>query len=315
MKNSKKPLISICVPVFNEEDVLPILFSRLNKVLSELVRKYNFELILTDNNSSDNTWKVIREQKDIGYKSFSVRAYRFSRNFGFQNSILENFRRSHGDAVIQLDADLQDPPELIPEFLSTWESGSQIVYGIRRSRAEGILSTKLRTLGYWFLDIFSEHPIPPNAGDFRLLDRKVVNALAQQNLVEPFLRGSIAGLGFNQSGIPFDRTERTAGKSKFPPFEVLTLGIKGVINHSLIPLRLSTYLGALVLITSALGGFYYFLQSRLNPELPEGFTTTQVLILSGIGLNAFFLGIIGEYISRIYRLVRAEPNVIIQDEL
>jgi len=315
MNNPKKPLISICVPVFNEEDVLPELFSRLDLVLSELCNLYDFELVFTDNNSSDSTWRVIRDQRDIGYKSFSVRAFRFSRNFGFQNSILENFRKSQGDAVIQLDADLQDPPELIPEFLKKWDSGNKIVYGIRRSRAEGVLPTKLRSLGYWILDIFSEHPIPPNVGDFRLLDRKVVNALAQQNLVEPFLRGSIAGLGFNQIGIPFDRQERTAGESKFPPLQVLTLGVKGVINHSLIPLRLSTYLGALVLITSGLGGLYYLIQSRVNPELPEGFTTTQVLILAGIGLNAFFLGIIGEYISRIYRLVRAEPNVIIQDEL
>ena len=315
MNKSKKPLISICIPVFNEEDVLPELFTRLDLVLSELISTYDFELVFTDNNSTDSTWTVIRDQKDIGYKSFTVRAFRFSRNFGFQNSILENFRKSHGDAVIQLDADLQDPPELIPELLRKWDSGNKIVYGIRRSRAEGILPTKLRSLGYWMLDIFSEHPIPPNAGDFRLLDRKVVDALAQQNLVEPFLRGSIAGLGFSQIGIPFDREERTAGESKFPPLQVLTLGIKGVINHSLIPLRLSTYLGALVLITSGLGGLYYFLQSRVNPELPEGFTTTQVLILAGIGLNAFFLGIIGDYISRIYRLVRAEPNVIIQDEL
>lgn len=315
MNNSKKPLISICIPVFNEEDVLPELFTRLDEVLSKLIKRYNFELVFTDNNSTDRTWNIISHHKEIGYKSFNLRAFRFSRNFGFQNSILENFRKSNGDAVIQLDADLQDPPELIPEFLLQWESGIKIVYGIRQSRAEGTLPTKLRSLGYWILNIFSQYPIPQNAGDFRLLDRKVVNALSKQNLVEPFLRGSIAGLGFNQVGIPFDREKRTAGKSKFPPLQVLKLGIKGVINNSLIPLRLSTYLGALVLITSGLGGLYYLLQSRVNPELPEGFTTTQVLILAGIGLNAFFLGIIGEYISRIYRLVRGEPNVIIEDEL
>jgi glycosyltransferase involved in cell wall biosynthesis len=315
MEDLDKKLVSICVPVFNEESVIPELFSRLRVVLGSLKSEYDFEVVFTDNHSTDSTWDLLKVEAASSLNFFSVKALRFSRNFGFQNSILENYRLARGDAVIQLDADLQDPPELISVFLQKWESGFDVVYGVRQSRSEGLISSRLRTQGYRILDFLAEHSLPENAGDFRLVDRKVLDALINQNLVDPYLRGSIASLGFNQIGIPFERMARAGGESKFPPTKVFALGLKGVINHSLIPLRLSTYLGAIVLFVSACGGVFYFIQRQVSSDIPPGFTTTQILILSAIGFNAFFLGIIGEYVSRIYRIVRAEPNAVIQDKI
>lgn len=315
MNNRNKALVSICIPVYNEEEAIPHLFSKLRLVLAPLNYKYNFEIIITDNHSLDATWPQVLLEKKTNNDLFLIRAFRFSKNFGFQNSILANFGYANGSAVIQLDADLQDPPELIATFLEHWEAGYHVVFGVRTSRSESRFSTRIRKRGYALVNLLSEHPIPKNAGDFRLLDRKVVQALSNQRLIDPYLRGSIASLGFNQIGIPYHRLLRNNGQSKFPASKVLSLGIVGVINHSLIPLRISTYVGAIVLMLSFSGGIYYVIQSSLNADLPAGFTTTQVLILAGIGLNAFFLGIIGEYISRIYRLVRQEPSVIIEEEV
>ena len=244
-----------------------------------------------------------------------IKGLRFSKNFGFQNSILANFKRSQGDAVIQIDADLQDPPELIVNFLDYWESGYQVVFGVRTHRPENWVLRFIRSVGYSVIDFLGEFEIPKNAGDFRLLDRKVVDVLLTQSPLQPYLRGTIAGLGFNQIGISYNRHERIREESKFPIKRLLNLGLVGVLNHSLIPLRISTFVGGITLILSILGGSYYVIQQELNANLPPGFTSTQVLILAGIGLNAFFLGIIGEYISRIYRIVRGDLGVVIQDEL
>ena len=307
-KNTK--LISICIPVLNEAENIPFLLDKLNLVANSLPQ-YDFEFVFSDNHSIDGSWNQIylASQSDA-----RIKGIRFSKNFGFQNSILANFKRSQGDAVVQIDADLQDPPELLIQFLEQWEHGYHVVYGIRTHRPENWFIRFFRLAGYFVINFLGEFEIPKNAGDFRLLDRKVVDALLRQSPLQPYLRGSIAGLGFNQIGISYKRNERSRGESKFPIRKVFNLGLIGVFNHSLIPLRISTFVGGSTLLLSVLGGLYYVIQQEINKNLPPGFTSTQVLILAGIGLNAFFLGIIGEYISRIYRIVRGDLGVIIEDE-
>ncbi|HEY9133952.1 MAG TPA: glycosyltransferase family 2 protein [Dyella sp.] len=306
------PLVSIAIPVYNEEGNIAVLYSRLHTLASDMVDECHFEFVFTDNSSTDNTWTMLR---NLAAKDSRIRALRFSKNFGFQRSILANYLHTRGDAVMQIDADLQDPPELLREFLALWRKGYHVVYGIRRARPEGRLIHSFRKIGYWMIDRISEHPIPRNAGDFRLVDRKVIDALANQRSAEPYLRGLIAGLGFRQIGITYDRSARTAGVSKFNVGQLIRLGLTGVFNHSLVPLRLATVAGTVILSLSALGTVYYLILKLLFPDFPRGIASLHILILFGIGFQSLLLGILGEYLLRIYRILRREPIAIIQDAI
>jgi dolichol-phosphate mannosyltransferase len=308
----KKPLISIAIPVLNEEGNVRSLYARLCALADDMADRCDFEFVFTDNHSKDQTWSILGQ---LALTDPRVRAIRFSRNFGFQNSILANYLHTRGDAVMQIDADLQDPPELLEQFFALWQQGYKVVYGIRRKRPEGALLQLMRRCGYWFIDKISEHPIPRDVGDFRLVDRAVIRALAKTNSVTPYLRGMIAGMGFNQTGIEYDRDARTSGDSKFNVSRLIRLGLTAVFNHSTVPLRLATYIGVVILFLSAAAAVYYLGLRWADPTLPRGFTTIQLMLLFGIGLNAFLLGIIGEYILRIYRTLRADPIAIIEQSL
>jgi dolichol-phosphate mannosyltransferase len=307
--NKVKKLVSVAIPVKNESPNLQVLYEALTQ-LADSHPMYGFEFVFTDNHSSDSSWEKLRQ---FSVADSRIRGVRFSKDFGFQNSILENYRICKGDAVIQLDADLQDPPELIGLFLENWERGYHVVYGIRRRPEETILLRKFRDIGYFAINILSESRIPKGAGDFRLLDRKVITALLQQNHSKPYLRGMVAGLGFNQLGLVYERKSRKFGESKFPASKLLSLGLNGIINHSTFPLRLATYAGGVLLILSAIASIYSVFSFILSDNLPRGFTSLQVVQFLTIGINSFFLGIIGEYVLRIYRIVRKDPQIIVED--
>lgn len=300
-------LISIAIPVLNEAENIAPLMERLIVVAAEMPQ-YDFEFLFSDNDSSDSTWEKICEHAQSDSR---VKGILFSKNVGFQNSILENFRNCKGNAIVQIDADLQDPPELIPKFLEEWQRGAEVVYGRRVIRKENLFISGVRRFGYRLIDLMSDSGITRDAGDFRLIDRKVADAVLRQNLVNPYLRGVISSLGFKQVGIDYSRSAREIGQSKFPLRRVFSLGFSAIINHSVFPLRLATYLGGFTLVVSILNGVYAFIAHFKNPDLPAGFTTTQLYLLASIGLNSLFLGIIGEYISRIYRiLTNAERPII-----
>jgi len=308
----KKPLISISIPVLNEEGNLDELYRRLCALAERMKDRCELEFVFSDNHSNDQTWallSVLAERDD------RIRAIRFSKNFGFQRSILANYMHTRGDAVMQIDADLQDPPEMLENFFELWQKGYQVVYGTRKKRPENVLLHAFRKLGYWVIDKISEHPIPIDAGDFRLIDRKVIQALVQIKTASPYLRGMIAGLGFNQTGIPYDRDARTVGESKFNASRLMRLGLTAVFNHSSVPLRASSFLGATILTASIFGALYYLVLKALHPELPLGLASIHILVLFGIGLNSFLLGIIGEYLLRIYLVLRAEPVAIVEQSL
>lgn len=308
----KKPLISIAIPVLNEEGNIDALYARLCALAERMVDRCDLEFVFTDNHSEDKTWSMLAR---IASADPRVRAIRFSRNFGFQNSILANYLHTRGDAVMQIDADLQDPPEMLEQFFDLWRQGYKVVYGIRRKRPEGLLLRLLRKCGYWFIDKISEHPIPRDVGDFRLIDRAVIVALAKTRSVTPYLRGMIASMGFDQTGIVYDRDARTSGESKFNVVRLLRLGFTAVFNHSSVPLRLAIYIGVFILFLSGAAAIYYLALRWIDPTLPRGFTSIQLMLLFGIGLNAFLLGIIGEYILRIYRTLLSDPIAIIERSL
>jgi len=306
------PLISIAIPVLNEADNLDALYSRLLDVARLMKDKCDLEFVFTDNHSDDRTWQKLSE---LAAQDQRVRAIRFSKNFGFQRSILANYLHARGSAVMQIDADLQDPPEMLVEFFDFWRKGFRVVYGIRRTRKEGALNQGFRRVGYWFIDLISEHPIPRDVGDFRLIDRSVIDALGKFRSASPYLRGMIAGLGFSQTGIPYDRDARRAGVSKFDITRLIRFGLTAIFNHSAVPLRIASILGGMMLGASVLGGLYYVGLKLLKPELPQGLASIHILVLFGIGLQSLLLGIIGEYLLRIYLILRSEPLVIVESSL
>lgn len=309
----KKFLISILVPVFNEEENVKPLYEAVKKELDRIADEYDYELIFTDNRSSDGTFTKLTQ---LAQRDGRVKVVRFSRNVGYQRSIFTGYCLAQGNAAIEIDCDLQDPPGLIHTFLAKWREGYEVVYGVRVARQESWLISEVRKIFYRVINFLSEDKLPINAGDFRLVDRKILNQLKQIYDANPYLRGTIAGMGFNQLGIPYERRERLRGRSKFNLGSMTALAIDGILNHSILPLRCATFTGLFV----SAGLILYFLSLLVltyffHFDWPRGFATMSALILIAISLNAFFLGIMGEYLGRIYRQVKRNPIVIIDKVL
>jgi len=312
-KGDNRILLSITIPVYNEIGNIADLYNRLLLAIRSLQRRYEFEFVFTDNHSEDGSFEKLR---DLAQRDPRVRVIRFSKNFGYQRSILTGLLRARGEAAIQLDSDLQDPPELIPTMVKLWEEGANVVYGVRRSRQEGWVTNQLRKAYYKGLNWISEEAIPADAGDFRLVDRSVLEQLRNIRDENPYLRGIIAGLGFSQKALPYDRAARTKGESKFPMKRMISIGLDGILNHSTVPLRLAMYTGIVVSLATILGTLGYIGgKLLLGADWPRGFATTTVLILMSLGLNALFLGIIGEYLGRIYRQMKRPGQAIIEAEV
>ena len=309
---AKKPLVSICVPTLNEVGNLEALYFRLCTVAKTMKYHCNFEFIFSDNHSDDGTWELLEK---FAAQDVRVKAIRFSKNFGFQRSIFANYLHARGDLVMQIDADLQDPPEMFADFFKKWGEGFDVIYGIRVARSENWFLSHWRQLGYWMIDKLSTESLPRNAGDFRLMDRKVVDALLKIKLQEPYIRGIIATLGFNQIGIPYSRDSRASGESKFNLARLMRLGLSAVFQHSTLPLRLATYLGTTILVSTILGATYYVFLRISNPHLPQGMASLHIIVLFGIGIVSFLLGIIGEYLLRIYKILLAEPIAVVERSL
>lgn len=305
-------LISFVVPVYNEQENIVPLYERVVAVMRGLDDRYAFELLFTDNHSEDASARILER---LARSDARVRAIRFSRNFGYQRSILTGYLNARGECAIQLDCDLQDPPELVPRMLQLWEEGNAVVYGIRRSRQEGAAITILRRTFYRLIDWLSEDDLPHDAGDFRLVDRRVLDELARYQDSHPYLRGTIAAMGFEQVGFEYDRSDRQRGVTKFSFASLMRLAVDGILNHSIVPLRLATFtgLGVSVITFLALIG-YAVSKAFFAVRWPPGFATLAVLQLMGLSINAMFLGIIGEYLGRVYQQVKSRPLTVIERE-
>ena len=305
-------LISIIIPVFNEEDNVEGTYEELKRVTSSL-QDYSFEFLFTDNYSSDLTFERL---KVIAARDKMVRVVRFARNFGFQKSVLAGYLLARGEAAIQIDADLQDPPSMFALFLQEWQLGSDVVVGVRKTRLENTILSRSRQLYYRTLKYLGGPHLIPDAGDFRLIDRSVIEKCRDIKEPHMYLRGLISSLARRQTGIAYDRNERLYNQSKFRFGALLHLALDGLVSHSSFLLKISFYAGILIsLLAAILAGYYIMLRFWWPSIVPPGFTTTQTLILFGIGLNSLFLGLLGVYIGRIYDQVRPRPLVIIADLL
>jgi polyisoprenyl-phosphate glycosyltransferase len=305
-----KPLISVVIPVYNEEANVAAAYSAVAAVFATIADRYDFEIIFTDNHSSDTTFERIA---DIAKSDQRVRAVRFARNFGFQRSVMTGYRLARGDAAIQIDCDLQDPPAIFPEFLALWGQGHDVVVGIRRHRNENLLLQWGRKLYYRLLKKISSDNLMLDSGDFRLVDRSILDQLHRIDDASPYTRGLTSLLASNQTGVPYERAVRKEGQSKFPLVRLIGLAVDGFVAHSTAPLRMASFAGLLIALVTSLASIFYLL-GRLffGMEWPEGFATTTILILFGISLNALFLGVIGEYVGRIYEQVRMRPTTVIE---
>lgn len=307
-----KKLISVVIPIYNEEAVLDELKKRLKEVMAAN-SNYNFEIIMVENGSLDSSFeKLIKINKeDPRFKIVQL-----SRNFGCDGAITAGLIYVKGDAAVIMNADLQDPPEMIPQFIEKWERGYEIVYGIVQKRI-GVSFTRKFLSSFFYKVIYrlTNKTIPENASDFRLIDKKVYSVVNQMDERNKFLRGIIAWTGFKQIGIPYERPPRYAGESKADFFTVLRVAMNGIFSFSYFPLEIATILGFIVSVSSfimilvEIGLFLKY--GRVVP----GFTTTIIVILFLFGTLFFLLGIIGVYIARIYDEVKQRPNFIVKNEI
>ena len=307
-----KSLISIIVPVYNEEENIAACYSAISELSAEL-SAYEFEFIFTDNHSSDETFSKLRDLHAIDER---IRVYRFSKNYGYQRSIMTGYLHARGDAVVQLDCDLQDPPQMIKEFLAKWELGYKVVYGVRKDREEGKAINLLRKIFYRTIGFLGREKIPNDAGDFRLVDRALIDHLRQINDGNPYIRGMIHQLGYKQIGIGYARSAREAGESKFDSRALIGLAIDALFNHTDFPLRASAYFGIFVAVLTLIGSILYIgVKSVGGEDWPAGFATIVVILLFSTSFNALFLGILGEYVGRIYSHQKNFPLTTIESSL
>ena len=305
-------LVSVLVRCFNEEENAEKAYQAITAVFERLP-DYACEIIFTDNHSTDRTFPILR---DLASRDPRVRVIRFARNYGYQRSLLVAYQSARGACSVQIDCDLQDSPEHIPQMLALWRQGHQVVYGIRRSLADPAPVAAARRLFYRGLSALSDDDLPIDAGEFRLVDARILAELRSVRDTSPYLRGMISSMGFSQVGFAYDRVARTAGHSKFPMRKMVALAMDGLLNHSLVPLRMASGVGIAVGIATILLMVGY-LAGRLlfGQQWPAGFATTTILLLLGITLNAVFLGIIGEYLGRMFLEIKGRPAPIVEVQL
>lgn len=304
------PTYSIIAPIYNEAETLPHFYERVIQVMERVGEP--FELLFINDGSQDGSSRFL---DDLHQQDERVRVVEFSRNFGHEQAILAGLRYARGRAVIMLDADLQDPPEVIPRLIIAWKQGGEVVYA-RREKRRGETAFKLFTakVFYQVLARLTSVPIPQNTGNFRLLDRQVVDVLVAMPERHRFVRGLSTWVGFRQIAVPYERDERLAGTTKYPLRKMLALSFDAITSFSYLPLRLATTCG-FVLATFSLLGIVVAMVARLTTSAIVGQATTLALVLFLGGVQLLFLGILGEYLARIYDEVRARPLYIVRNVL
>ncbi len=302
------PELSVVVPVYNEAEVLPALAARLFPVLERSGLRW--EVVLVNDGSTDASWEVMRSLREAEPR---VTLINLSRNFGHQLAITAGMDHAAGDAVVVMDADLQDPPEVIPKLVERWKEGFDVVYAVRTRRVhEPRSKTLLAAAFYRALRWMTPVEIPVDTGDFRLLSRRAVEALRRMPERARYVRGMVAWVGFRQTGVGFERDERFAGQTKYPFRRSLAFAADGVVSFSALPLRLATSLGFLMAV-AAVGYFFYALFMKLVVGSTIQGWTSLVAVMVFIGsAQLLCLGIIGEYVGRIYEEVKGRPLYLVE---
>lgn len=308
-------LLSVVIPCFNEELVLPAAHERLSRAASA-IEGFAHELIFIDDGSRDHTFRLLTE---IQSHDSNVRVLRLSRNFGHQIAVTAGLEAAAGDVIVVIDADLQDPPEVIAEMIDLWRQGNHVVYGIRATRA-GESRFKLMTAKafYRIINRFSDTPMPVDTGDFRLMDRKVVDVLLAMPERGRFLRGMVSWIGFRQAPLAYERQPRGAGRTKYSLFRMIQFALDGILSFSVLPLRLAALTG-LVAIGFALAGIVMAVVVRAlglyDLRLGRGWASLFVAVLFMGGVQLVSLGVMGEYLGRIYTEVKRRPLYAVQERL
>ena len=302
------PTLSAVLPVFDERENLDALRSRLLPILNELTDGA-FEVIFVDDGSRDGSDRILDALSD---EEKRVKVVHFSRNFGHQAALQAGLDAASGAAVVMMDADLQDPPELLRQFVARWREGHDVVFAVRRRRREGTLKRAAYALFYRTLHRMAEIDLPLDAGDFCLLDRRVVNALVGLPERNRFLRGLRSWVGFRQIGVEYDRDARAAGEPKYTLRKLVRLALSGYVGFSAMPLRLSVWLGLLTAGVGFLIGVGALATKFLGIYSPQGWVSTVVVILLVGGVQLLMLGVMGEYLARVYDEVRRRPLYVVR---
>lgn len=307
---TKDFLLSLIVPVYNEENNVELLL----KKLVPIVKNERHEIIFIDDGSSDTTPSIIKKQTS---ENKNIRLISFYRNFGHQMAIAAGYKNAKGDCVISLDADLQDPPDIIPEMLAKWKNGSDIVYAKRQKRdGDSFFKRITASAFYRLVNFLSDTPIPEEVGDFRLLDRKVVDFLNSRTEEPQFIRGLVAWGGFKTDYVLFHRGRRNAGITHYPLSRMINFALSGITSFSTKPLRLATYLGFIAAIIGFFGIIYAVLGKIFLPrEWITGWTALFVGIMFLGGIQLITIGIIGEYVGKIYKEVQKRPPYIVKEKI
>ena len=305
-----KKLISVLIPAYNEEEVLDMLMERLGKLAADQP-KYNWEFMFVNDGSRDRTLEIIKQYAE---RDTRVSYINLSRNFGKETAMIAGFDHVRGDAVVNIDADLQDPPELIPQMIRYWEDGYDDVFARRRSRAGESFVKKLTSQVYYkVLQRSTRIPIQIDTGDFRLLDRRCIDALKQFRESERYTKGMFSWIGYKKKEILYDRDPRAAGTTKWNYGKLVNLAIDGITSFTTAPLRVSTYVGFVVSVIAFVYILYLLIRPLFGVPTGGGYSSTMAAILFLGGVQLLSLGIIGEYIGRIFNETKNRPLYFVEE--
>lgn len=302
--------VSILIPCYNEGQSLPLLYTEL-KSLMDTETGYEWEVLFVNDGSKDNTLNIIKQLRTCDNR---INYVSLSRNFGKENAMLAGFDYVTGDCMVILDADLQDPPSLIPQMLSYWEEGYQDVYAKRANRgSESWVRKKFSLMFYKILDHSTRFDVLQNVGDFRLLDRQCINALKQLRESERYTKGMFCWIGYKKKEIIFNRGDRAAGESNWNFWSLFNLAIEGITSFTTAPLRFASVFGALVAVISFCLMVFYGVKTIVFGDEARGFTTLIVVILFMGGIQLLTIGILGEYIGRIFNETKNRPTYLVSE--
>jgi dolichol-phosphate mannosyltransferase len=306
-----RPELSLVIPVYNEEEVIPALEKRLGGLLETV--GVDSEVLFVDDGSKDASLRLLREMAE---KEPRFRVISFSRNFGHQRAITCGLDHARGKAVVVLDADLQDPPEVVAQMLAKWREGYHVVLGRRRNRAgETIFKRATAALFYRIFAAMIPIHVPLDTGDFRLMDRKVVLALRRMRETHRFVRAHVSWVGFKQIEVLYDREARFAGTTKYPLHKMLSFAIDGIASFSVLPLRLATYIGAIMAVGSVVAGLYALYSYYIIKRTVVGWTTTVLLVSLMFSVQLLMTGVLGEYVGRVYEQVKGRPLYVVGERI
>ncbi|MEH7542521.1 glycosyltransferase family 2 protein [Bacillus thuringiensis] len=304
-------LISVVVPMYFEEEVAQECYNRLKSVM--LQNDINYEFVFVNDGSTDRTMEILSE---IASNDYRTKIVNFARNFGHQVAVTAGIAAAKGDAIVIIDADLQDPPEVIPELIAKWEEGYEVVYAKRKQR-KGETWFKLLTAKYFykFLNYMSDIDIPKDTGDFRIIDRKVADVFNQMTERNRFIRGMMSWVGFRQTYVEYERDERFAGETKYPLKKMIKFASDGIIAFSTKPLRIVMTLGLLSVLISIIVLVYTITVKIIGSGTQTGWASIMVAITFFSGIQLLGLGIVGQYIARIYDESKNRPIYIVKETI